>query len=162
MKQIFHKTSIDISKKNREHLVGMLNDTLAGAADLYLQLKQAHWNIKGESFIGVHKLLDEIAEQVEGQVDVVAERATALGGTALGTLEMVKKNSILNKYPVNIFSIDDHIRHLAANIAILSKHVRKNIKLAEKYSDYGTSDMYIDFVRELDKNLWFLEAHLQD
>ncbi len=161
MKKIMHKTKINIPEKNRVELVHLLNHTLASTTDLYLQLKQAHWNIKGMEFIAVHKLLDEIAEEVEEQVDIVAERATSLGGTALGTIEEIKKNSKLDTYPIDIFSIKDHLIHLTHNIAILGELTRGNIKRSETFNDFATGDVYIALTRMLDKNLWFLEAHLQ-
>ena len=158
---MMHQTKMSLQKKDRVELIAMLNKTLASTADLNAQLKQAHWNIKGEQFISLHLLLDTIAEQVEEQVDIVAERIMALGGTALGTLQEAVKNTQLRVYPVDIFAIKDHLEHLTHNFAILGENSRKNIKESEKYADLVTSDMYIALTGLLDKNLWFLEAHLQ-
>src|SRR3546814_6408020 len=66
----------------REKLVTLLNARLSDAIDLKLQAKQAHWNVKGPSFIALHELFDTIAGLADGFVDEIAERATALGGTA--------------------------------------------------------------------------------
>jgi starvation-inducible DNA-binding protein len=46
--------------------------------------KHAHWNVKGPSFIALHELFDQVAEHVEDHIDTIAERVTALGGTARG------------------------------------------------------------------------------
>ena len=156
-----HHTKNDIPEKDRIALISLLNKTLASTSDLYGQLKQAHWNVKGMSFIALHKLFDEIAEEVEDQVDTIAERITSLGGTALGTLQQAVEHTELRSYPIDIFSEKEHLEHLSHNIAILAEIARTNIKKAEQLNDYGTSDLYIDLVRLLDKNLWFLEAHLQ-
>ena len=107
MKQIMHKTQMSLPETNRHDLVVILNISLASTADLYLQLKQAHWNIKGPQFIALHKLLDDIAEEVEGQVDIIAERITSLGGTALGTSQAIVEYSQLRLYPTNIFAEKD-------------------------------------------------------
>ncbi|MGE0206952.1 MAG: DNA starvation/stationary phase protection protein Dps [Candidatus Babeliales bacterium] len=161
MKKLLHKTRISIPEKKRVALIALLNKTLASVADLYAQLKQAHWNIKGMEFIAVHLMLDTIAEEVEEHVDIVAERVTTLGGTALGTLQEAVKNTQLRTYPTDIFAIKDHLEHLAHNFAILGELSRNNVDETEELDDMGTNDLYIDLVRMLDKNLWFIEAHLQ-
>jgi starvation-inducible DNA-binding protein len=161
MKEIMHKTKMSLPEKDRMELVAILNRSLASTNDLYAQLKQAHWNIKGPEFIALHKLLDELAEQIEDQVDIVAERITSLGGTAFGTIQATAENSALRLYPVDIFTMSEHIGHLSHNIAILGELSRTNVRLAEELDDFGTSDLYIMLSRLLDKSLWFLEAHLQ-
>ncbi|MCX5922209.1 MAG: DNA starvation/stationary phase protection protein Dps [Candidatus Dependentiae bacterium] len=161
MKSIMHTTKISIAEKNRIELVAILNTSLASTADLYAQLKQAHWNVKGPNFIGLHKLLDELAEQIEEHVDIIAERITSLGGTALGTIQATHENTELRVYPTNIFSWEDHIEHLTHNIAILGELSRTNIEKTEELEDMATSDFYIALTQVLDKSLWFLEAHRQ-
>src|SRR5881409_3394897 len=89
-------TRIDIPESSRADLVELLNARLADTFDLYSQLKQAHWNVKGSDFIQLHLLYDEIAESVIEYVDTIAERATALGGLALGTARMAAAASTLD------------------------------------------------------------------
>lgn len=161
MKNIMHETKQSLPKKERAELVIMLNKSLASTTDLYLQLKHAHWNIKGKQFIALHKLFDEIAEEVEDQVDVIAERITALGGTAFGTVQEVEKNTQLRLLPTNVFTLELMLDHLTHNFAILSELSRENIDETQELDDMATNDLYIDLVRMLDKNLWFLEAHVQ-
>src|SRR5690242_8399554 len=108
-----HITKISLSEKNRVELIAMLNATLASVADLYAQLKHAHWNVKGLEFIALHKLFDEQAEEVEGQVDMVAERVTALGGTALGTVQDMVKGTELKAYPADLCAARLVLEHLA-------------------------------------------------
>lgn len=161
MSKFLHHTRMSLPEKERVQLIAMLNKTLASTADLYAQCKQAHWNIKGMQFIALHLLLDTIAEEVEEQVDIVAERITSMGGTAFGTLQEAVKNTQLRLYPIDIFEIKDHLEHLTHNFAILGELSRDNIDESAKLDDMATNDLYIDLVRMLDKNLWFLEAHLQ-
>jgi starvation-inducible DNA-binding protein len=161
MANVLHNTKISLPEKQRVQVIAMLNQTLASMSDLYLQLKNAHWNIKGLEFIALHKLFDELAENCEPQVDDLAERVTALGGTALGSLQEIAANSTLKAYPANLFEARLIISHLAHNFAILGETTRQNIGESEKYGDIATGDVYIGLTRFLDKNLWFLEAHLQ-
>src|SRR4026209_2573628 len=95
------ETRIDISADAREKLVELLNARLADSFDLYSQLKQAHWNVKGSYFIQLHELYDAVAESVLEFVDTIAERATALGGLALGTARMAASGSSLDEYPLD-------------------------------------------------------------
>ena len=75
-------THIDIPQEARTRLVRMLNDHLADVSDLRSQTKQAHWNVKGKDFFQLHELFDEIAEELDGFADELAERATALDTSA--------------------------------------------------------------------------------
>lgn len=161
MKTKLHKTKNAMPEKVRAELVGILNTSLASVTDLYAQLKQAHWNVKGPEFIALHKLFDEIAEELEEHIDTIAERAAALGGTVLGTIQEVVKNTALSAYPVNITSAKDHLAHLTHNMAIISELAHEHMDETEELGDMSTNDIFIDLDRFLDKSLWFLESHLQ-
>ena len=97
-----YETANDIPRKRRAELNGMMNQSLADAVDLQQQMKQAHWNVKGPNFIGLHKLFDEIEGAVEEYVDSIAERIVQLGGIAEGTARVAAKRSRLAEYPLEI------------------------------------------------------------
>ena len=65
-----YETENDISQKRRSELNALMNQRLADAVDLQMQMKQAHWNVKGPSFIGLHELFDKVDEAVESYVDI--------------------------------------------------------------------------------------------
>lgn len=161
MKPVMHETRISIPEKNRIELTEILNKSLGPLIDLYAQAKQAHWNVKGPNFIALHKMFDDLAGGINGNVDTFAERITSLGGTAFGTIQDVGQGTILKAYPNNMFAAPEVLRHLAHNLAIMGEHARSNIKRCEQLDDYGTGDIYIQLSRFLDKQLWFVEAHLQ-
>lgn len=94
-----HATHIDIDAETREQMVALLNQQLADTFDLYSQTKQAHWNVKGPDFFQLHELYDKLAGEVIEYVDLIAERATSLGGTALGTARMAVAASRLPEFP---------------------------------------------------------------
>ncbi len=156
-----YKTRNDLSPKVRSRIVELLNARLAGAIDLHLQSKQAHWNVKGPSFIALHELFDQLAEGLEGGIDEMAERIVALGGVAEGTLGAVSQRTKLGAYPLDITEGMAHVGALADNYAIFGKAVRKAIDDADKAGDADTSDLFTGISREIDKGLWLLEAHLQ-
>ena len=156
-----HDTRNDLPARTRAKVIESLNARLADAIDLGAQAKHAHWNVKGPNFIALHELFDKIAESVEEHIDELAERITALGGTAYGTIGAVVRSSSLAPYPENIVDGLQHVDALAAALAQFGKKIRKGIDEAGKQGDADTADLYTGISREADKNLWFLEAHLQ-
>ena len=157
----FFETRIDLKADDREKLVELINQQLADTFDLMSQTKQAHWNVKGANFIAVHKMFDEFAEQLTGHVDTIAERATALGGVANGTARMAAKNSRLSEYPADAVNSQQHLTALADRYAALAKTTREAINKADDLGDPTTSDVFTEVSRDLDQDLWFIEAHLQ-
>jgi starvation-inducible DNA-binding protein len=157
-----YKTKIDLTEKARRNVIAILNDRLADAIDLQSQVKQAHWNVKGPNFIALHELFDKISDVVLAQIDEIAERVTALGGTAEGTVAVAAKRSRLKNYPLSITSGKDHLYYLSTQIAAFGKAARAAIEETDELGDADTADLFTGLSRELDKYLWFLEAHLQD
>jgi starvation-inducible DNA-binding protein len=154
-------TKNDIPAEKRISLAQLLNERLAELIDLQLQAKQAHWNVKGPTFIALHELFDSVSEETEGFVDTVAERIVALGGIAEGTLGAVGKRTKLPAYPVNITSGRDHVEALSTSLAAVGKSVRAAIDRATELGDADTADLFTGVSRDIDKKLWFVEAHLQ-
>jgi starvation-inducible DNA-binding protein len=153
-------TRNDLSQATRGQAIELLNARLADAIDLGTQVKHAHWNVKGANFIALHELFDKIAESVEDQVDTLAERVTALGGTARGTLVAVSRGTSLKPYPEEISAGLAHVEALVSVLADFGRKVRAAIDETAKLGDAGTSDLFTGISRETDKSLWFLEAHL--
>ncbi len=122
-----HSTKNDLGKKNREKTIEILNARLADAIDLKTQAKQAHWNVKGPHFIGLHELFDQVATAVEAHIDLIAERATALGGTAMGTARVVAQTSTLSEYPLEIFDGTAHVDALSTAMSDFGKKVRTGL-----------------------------------
>jgi starvation-inducible DNA-binding protein len=154
-------TRIDLPPDKREQLIGLLNQQLADTFDLYSQTKQAHWNVKGSEFYQLHELFDELAAQVLEYVDLIAERATALGGAALGTARMAAANSRLDEYPLEAVESLAHVEALADRYGSYAATTRAAIDTATECGDQSTADLLTEVSRGIDKSLWFLEAHLQ-
>jgi starvation-inducible DNA-binding protein len=155
------RTNIDIPEKQRHELIDILNARLADAADLKSQLKYAHWNVKGMHFQQLHELFDSVAAHVEAHVDLIAERITALGGVAHGTLRQAAASSSLPEYHLEAVDGEEHLSAIVARVAKYANAVRHGIDDAGRQGDQATADLFTEVVREADKDLWFLEAHLQ-
>jgi len=156
-----YTTKIDLPAAARAKVVEVLNQQLADSFDLFSQIKQAHWNVKGLQFIALHELFDKLAEETEDYVDDIAERATALGGVAAGTARAAGKASRLAEFPLQGLEGKAAVAALAERYAALAASTRNAIDLTDELGDAGTADLFTGISRGLDKSLWFLEAHLQ-
>lgn len=156
-----HKTKNGLSAETRQKVIDILNARLADASDLKSQAKQAHWNVKGIHFFQLHELFDQVAAAVEAHMDLIAERATALGGTALGTVRVAAQNSSLSEYPLEITDGTAHVDALSTALADFGNVVRRNIDETNDLGDADTADLFTEVSREIDKLLWFVEAHIQ-
>lgn len=155
-----YDTRNDLSVNVRTRAVEVLDARLADAIDLGLQVKHAHWNVKGPHFIALHELFDKVAENVEEHVDTLAERITALGGRAYGTLATVARRTSLAPYPVETADGLAHVRALAEVLADFGRKTRAAIGESDDLGDADTADIFTEVSRDLDKSLWLLEAHL--
>lgn len=156
------KTHSDLPLETRIACCQLLNTTLAITLDLWTQIKQAHWNVKGPNFYQLHLLFDEVATVVYEYIDMVAERITALAGIANGTARQSAAHSSLPEYPAIPISEKEHIKALAERLALYAKHIREAIEKTDELNDQATNDLYVEIARSIDAKLWFIEAHLQE
>jgi starvation-inducible DNA-binding protein len=152
---------IGLESNTKTAMIDLLNARLADAIDLALVTKQAHWNLRGPTFIAVHELLDQLRDDIDEHVDIIAERVAQLDGIALGMLQAVSKASKLAPYPTDIRKVSDHVGALVERYAAVSKSTREGIDTADEAGDADTADIFTAFSRTLDKDLWFLKSHLE-
>ncbi len=155
-----YKSPSPIEENARVRLVEELNARLADGLDLWTQVKVAHWNVKGPQFWSLHKLFDELAGKVVEHSDEVAERTTALGGVAQGTVRMAAANSKLTEFPSGISAGMDVVKAVADAFGLTGNSLRAAIDVADEQGDPLTADLFTQIARELDGSLYFLESHL--
>lgn len=156
-----HRTKNDLPETHRAKAIELCNARLADAIDLQTQCKQAHWNVRGPDFFQLHELFDQINEDVEEYVDLIAERAVQLGGTAMGTARLVAQRSSLTEYPHGLVAGRDHVEALSTALATFGKAARQAIDASGKLDDADTADIFTEVSRGTDKWLWMVEAHIQ-
>ena len=156
-----YETENDLAKKVRVEINALLNQRLADSIDLLLQLKQAHWNVKGPHFIGLHELFDKIADGMESHVDLLAERIAQLGGIALGTVREAAARSRLEEYPLTIADGAAHVEAVARALSTFGREARLTIDETNALEDADTADLFTEISRDVDKWLWLVEAHSQ-
>lgn len=156
-----HRTKNDLPEELRKKMIGLLNARLADALDLMLRAKHAHWNVKGPNFIALHELFDKVVDAAAEWSDDIAERAVQLGGIAEGLVPFIKDRATLGEYSIDVFEGRDHVETLSSNLAVFGRQVRREIEVASKAGDQDTADLFTEVSRATDKQLWFVEAHLQ-
>jgi len=144
----------------RKAISAMLNQSLSDLSDLYSQVKQAHWNVKGENFIALHKLFDEVAASLQEPIDTIAERIVTLGGVAEGTLRQTAERTDVAEMSRE-FDHNEVLGELADRFAAISRSGYALIKKVDEAGDPVTADIYTEITRSIDKSLYFLETHLQ-
>jgi starvation-inducible DNA-binding protein len=149
----------ELNQDVRTQMVDLLNANVSNAIALTLAVKQAHWNLKGHGFIGVHELLDDVADRLREGGDLMAERAVILGGFAKGTAEVVAETSSMDAYPTDISAIDAHVAALKERFMFVGGEVRKGIATAGEAGDEDTADILTEVSRALDKDAWFIGAN---
>ena len=149
----------NLNDNARTEMAALLNARLADAIDLTLAVKQAHWNIKGSSFIGIHELLDDVAERCRDHADTIAERCVILGGQAQGTSQIVVAESSLEAYPVDAQHQSRHVEALKERFMDFGARLRESIDKAGEAGDEDTADLFTEVSRSIDKDAWFIGAH---
>jgi starvation-inducible DNA-binding protein len=158
---LVYQTGNDISLPRRRELIPLLNLRLADAIDLQLQMKQAHWNVKGPTFIALHGLFDRIDEEVRAFADLLAERLVQLGGTAEGTVRLAASRTRLAEYPLGLHTEKAHLETVARALSTFGSEVRASIEQANELGDVDSADVFTEISRGTDKWLWMVEAHFQ-
>jgi starvation-inducible DNA-binding protein len=154
-----YKTANTLPEEIRSRSVTLLNRHLAAAIDLHAQIKQAHWNVRGPTFIAIHELSDKVADVVEEYSDKIAERAGTLGGTAEGTAQIAAGRSFLEPYPLGVADEKAHIAAATAALASFGESARNAIDESDQFGDIDTSDLFTEVSRGIDYQLWLVESH---
>jgi len=156
-----YSSSVGVPEHNRQALIALLSARLADSSDLRSQVKWAHWNLKGMHFIQLHLLFDSVAAHLLEQTDTIAERVTTLGGVANGTVREAAAKSTLNEADLSASDGPSMLKFLVHNVAHHANAMRTAVQEANDLDDAITADLFTQLTRELDKDLWFLETHLQ-
>lgn len=152
-------TASDLPEQTRQAMVGLLQAQVSDGQDLFYQLRQAHWTVRGPNFIGLHELFEEIYKEVDGYVDDLAERLQTLGGHTEGTIEVAAKNSRMPKYPIDAVTPAEHIDALTTALAAFANSTRKAIEEADEAGDEVTADLLTAISGSVDERRWMIEAH---
>lgn len=148
-----------LDPQTQEQMCEMLNERLAVGIDLRLAVKQAHWNMRGRGFIGVHELLDSVSANLGEATDMMAERVAIMGGTAEGTSQVVVEKTNLTPYPVKLTALDDHVSELVSRFKAYGEMLRGGMAAADEAGDEDTADLLTEVSRTVEKDTWFIGSN---
>jgi starvation-inducible DNA-binding protein len=121
--------------------------------------KQAHWHVRGENFQAVHELLDLVVEHARDYADTAAERVVALGLPIDARTQTVGAKATTPTMTAGFQQADTMIAEVIAAIDATLVTVRTAVtELAEL--DPVSQDVAIEIARGLEKDRWFLFAHV--
>jgi starvation-inducible DNA-binding protein len=149
---------VALDKKAAIAVAADLNIQLAHLLDLAACAKQAHWNIHGANFQGLHELFDTIEGEVRGHADSIAERSLALGSLAKGTIRNTAASSTLPPFPDHESDWTTLTQQLHSRVLACAGCLRAGLETVA--SDPVTEDLYIGMIGELEKRAWMLPAHV--
>lgn len=151
-----------LNDNTRSNVIDLLNARLSDVISLALAAKQAHWNLRGPGFIGVHELLDEVADRLRESADLIAERAVILGGFADGTAEVVAEKTTMKPYPLEVKDVQVHLEALRERFLDVGSKIRAAIDEAGDSGDDDTEDLFTEVSRQIDKDAWFIAANMPE
>ncbi len=157
-----YPTRIALSDEQKTKVVGVMQEKLASALDMYSQAKFAHWNVKGINFYQLHLAFDSVAEKIFPQIDAIAERLTQLGGVANGTVRQSAMTSRLPEFDIQQTPAGmDYVKNLADSLGAYCAALRDASEKIEEIGDDPTADFFKQLDVEAEEQLYFLESHLE-
>ena len=123
--------------------------------------KQAHWHVRGANFIGVHELLDVIVDHAQDWADTAAERIVALGLPVDARLGTVAAKTTTKELTAGFRPSNQTIAEVIAQIDAALASVNTAVKELDEL-DQTSQDVAIEIARGLDKDRWFLFAHISE
>ena len=153
--------SIWLPKEEAEVLAAELNVLLANFQIYYQNLRGLHWNIRGKRFFDLHLKFEELYNDSQLKIDLIAERVLTLGGVPLHTFSDYIANSKL-KVGKNISKDVDAIQLILDSLSVLLQIERTILTKSNAINDEGTNSMMSDFIAEQEKTNWMLKAWMEE
>ncbi|AEW84998.1 DNA starvation/stationary phase protection protein [Flavobacterium columnare NBRC 100251 = ATCC 23463] len=153
--------NLGLPVEETKELVIQLNALLSNFQIYYQNLRGLHWNIRGKRFFDLHLKFEELYNDAQLKIDMIAERILTLGGIPYHTFEDYLKASELTAGK-NISNDEKAIRLIVESITILLVIERKILKGSDVIDDEGTSSMMSDFIKEQEKTIWMMSAWLEE
>lgn len=157
-KQKHEETNIlGLPVKEAEVIAAELNILLSNFQVYYQNLRGIHWNIRGKRFFDLHVKFEELYNDAQLKIDMIAERVLTLGFTPLHTFEDYIANNRL-EVGKNISKDTEAVNLIMASLADLLKIERVILEETDKINDEGTNSMMSDFIKEQEKTMWMMKA----
>ncbi|MGW3243769.1 Dps family protein [Streptomyces sp. NPDC001070] len=142
-----------------EPLATTLQDVLVDLLELHTQTKQAHWNIVGTGFRGLHLELDEIAATARDAADEFAERMRALGAAPDGRTDAVARSTTLPEFPQGRVEVARAASLVLGRLHTIGCVLRAAFS-ATGDEDPATGDLINTTLQAIEKHAWMLRDRL--
>ncbi|EJE99952.1 Dps family protein [Liquorilactobacillus mali] len=151
--------TIDSSKTQLQ-----LNQLLADLTQLQNNIQQTHWYMRGKNFFHLHPLMDDYKDQLGEQLDELAERLIALGGSPYATVKEFISNTGLpdEKIEFNQFTLPELMSRLLDEFKYLRDQYQIGIEVTDEEKDFPTQDILNGYKSDTDKIIWMISAYLDE
>lgn len=162
MKSNIMKTNtLGLPIEETKSLITDLNTLLANFQVYYQNLRGLHWNIRGRKFFELHLKFEELYNDSQIKIDLIAERVLTLGGTPLHTFsDYIQHNEL--EVGKNINNDEKAVKLIVESLSGLLKIERKILNDSGEINDEGTNSMMSDFITEQEKTIWMMNAWLNE
>ena len=145
-----------------EKVVDCLNTFLADLNVFYRKLQNYHWNIEGEEFFWVHAKLEEYYNDINKQIDEIAEHILIIGGEPLGRLKDYLERTTLKEAENKKIKEEKIFKDIIEDLATLKLEILKIKKEAENEDTFGTSALMDEYILNYSKKIWMIRQIIED
>ena len=145
---------------SKQALVEGLNGLLADHFALYIKTKNFHWHVKGPRFRDLHLLFDEQAVEIQGQIDIIAERVRKNDANTLTSLSSIMAATNVAEENATDLDADTMVKQLRDDNAALVARLKALKEAADKAGDNATDGLIDDWTDMAEERVWFLKSFL--
>ena len=144
-----------------ESLIKNLNCLLSDLNVFYRKVQNYHWNIVGKDFFVIHAKLEEYYDEINEQIDEVAEHILMLGGEPLGTMQDYLNTTCIKEAKNEKIQDNVMFENVIKDLETLLKKVTDIKKKADENNNYATSSLMDEYISSYIKKLWMLKQMMQ-
>ncbi len=156
------QTNVGISDTHRQQVAERLNVLLSDNWVMYAKARNFHWNVRGPQFGDLHAFFEKIYEQMDEEMDSVAERVRALGFDALGSLTEYAQRTRMTEATGKRKNAREMLGELLTDQESLIRTLRADANFASENGDEGTAGFLASLMEGHEKTAWMLRSYLED
>lgn len=144
-----------------DEMMKNLNSFLADLAVYYRKLQNYHWNITGKNFFTLHAKLEEYYDDVNSQIDEIAEHILMMGYEPLGTMQDYLDTTTIEEAKNEKVGENVVFENIIEDYTILLQKATKIKRLADEKNHYATSSLMDEYISDFTKKLWMLKQTME-
>lgn len=145
-----------------QKLVSELNTLVSSLSVTYAKLHNLHWNVTGLKFLQLHKLYEELYDEVTEMMDEVAENLLMLGHTPVSTVKEHLELSYIKEVAPEAAKGVNGVAVVLEDFKTLNKHFHVIFDLSDEAGVVGVNDLMTQFIAKFNKHIWILSSILKD